>query len=751
MSKIIKIGNRFYDFGTKNRSFLETAYELKSLGIKNFYFMLEVKLPHTNVQDLDPYSPNLTYEQITAIVLECKQNPWYFFREVARIPAGGAPVPLPTLLHRSACAMVWCYMRNIDFMVCQPRQTYKTTWITLLIEYAFIFEARKMVIPFMHLNEAKVLKNTADFRDYVTALPNYLNPWMEESKLPGVKSIRDDRDEHKVQLKVVTSAESPEKARDKLRGDTIFVGFIDEWEYIPYINEVISGGAPAMSSGRTISEQTGGRTCVMYASTPGDLETNTGVVAQHIIDMTPHFHEGLYDATDKEINLFLITATHRFDDEIGTKVVDEAAGINVPMKEIDMENATQSTRVYIEFNYKQLRKDDKWLRKMYLDALQSGELAEYRRGILLDRFRGGDAALFDQKDIDYIKSIVREPDNQIIIKYTINEKVRIFHLDVYKHPINQGDLSVDEAYFDIYIPYLIGIDVSSGGNGDNTAICVVHPYTLQVVAELQSPYIGLFDLMRIITYLAKLIPSGVFCVETNSVGKAIVDFVQETKLEHRFYHDPELDMAKNAVMMQNDASKFLEAKANAKQYIGTYVTPKVRNNMIDLLKLHVHDYRHLINTYGLVKDITSLVKIKGKVQAGSNAHDDLVMAYLHTLYVLYYGFDISRFGIDKTRCEFKKPVEAVKEYEKELDENTIDNMKPYDQPTMYEGQLLDELTNRSDVPMISTMTGTDDYGYTAADYMRNSIEYQRRPEPGAEDMGLSSADYSFLSSVNTFY
>lgn len=746
MSKIIKIGDKYYDFGTKNQSFLETAYELKTLGIKNFYFMLEVKYPNTGVQDIDPYKENITPQEIAAIGVECKQNPWFFFREVAKVPVGGAPKPFMTFLHRASCAMVWCYLRNIDFMVCQPRQTYKTTWITLITEYFFIFEAKKIKIPFMHLTEKDVIKNVTDFRDYINTLPYYLNPWFG-TKVPGVKSIRDDRKEHLNSLKIVTQAESPEKARDKLRGDTIFVGFIDEWEYIAYINEVIAGGAPAMISGRVICEETLGRTCMMYASTPGDLETDTGVSAQHIIDMTPQFKESLYDATDKEIQLYLITATHKFDDNNGTEVHDELMD---SMKD-PMANGTQSTILYIEFNYKQLRKDEAWVRTQYLKALQSGKIAEYRRGILLDRFRGGDAALFDQRDIDYIKSITRSPDNNIIIKYAINGKVRIFHLDVYKHPINQGDLSLDEAYFDIYIPYLIGIDVSSGGNGDNTAICVVHPYTLQVVAELQSPYIGLFDLMRIITFLAKLIPSGVFCVETNSVGKAIVDFVQETRLEHRFYHDPELDMSKNAVMMQNDASKFLEAKANAKQYIGTYVTPKVRANMIDLLKLHVHDYRHLINTYGLVKDITALVKIKGKVQAGANAHDDLVMAYLHTLYVLYYGFDISRFGIDKSRCVFKKPAEIVKEFEKEQDENTVDNTKQYDQPTMYEGQLLDELMGRSSEPMISTMTGTDDYGYSARDYIKNSPEYQRQPEPGSEDMGLSASDYEFLNAVNTFY
>ena len=74
MSNIVKINNKYYDFGTQNVSFLLTAQELKTLGIKHWYFMLEVKHPNFGVQDLDPYSKELTAEQIGRICIECKDN-----------------------------------------------------------------------------------------------------------------------------------------------------------------------------------------------------------------------------------------------------------------------------------------------------------------------------------------------------------------------------------------------------------------------------------------------------------------------------------------------------------------------------------------------------------------------------------------------------------------------------------------------------------------------------------------------------
>lgn len=711
MSNIVKIDGKYYDFGTKNQSFLQTAAELKALGIKHWYFMLEVKYPQLGVQDIDPYDQKITKENQGKIHIESKANLWFWLREVARIPAQGAPQPFLVGLTRASCAATWCYLHNIDFMLCQPRQTWKTTIVLLLITYAFIYELKNVTIPFMHLKEADTLRNAEMLREYITTLPPYMNPWYGKKQLPGLKSLK--YEEHGTSIKILSSAESEVKAKDKMRGMTLFVGMIDEWEYLNYISNVISGAGPAMNSGRRIAEQTGGRACMMLLSTPGDLETQTGKEAQHMIDQTPPFSEQFYDFTPEDIK------TH-FE------------GVQ---REGEDGKPEQITMVYIEFNYKQLRKDERWREAEFRLAQQTNKLAEYRRGVLLERFRGGDAVLFDQKDIDYISEHVKQWSYDIFLR-------KKFHLYCYKHSIVTPDIVSNTPYFDINIPYLIGIDVAAGGDGDNTAICVVHPYTLEVVAELQSPYCGLIDLMRIITDMAKIIPKGIFCVETNSVGKAIVDFVQETGLEHRFYYDPKMDMAKNAIEVK-DPMEALKMKAKKKQYIGTYVTPAVRNNMMDLLKRHVKDYKHLLVTKMLSRDILNLVKGRnGKIEAAEGEHDDMVMAYLHTLYVLYYGRDISRFGIDKTKCSFEKVREVINEYEADVLEDTVNNMLPYEHATFYEEQLLHDLTNTG-------FRGVDELGYAYEDYNHGERHNQLQRNPDEAD--LSASDYAYFSSVNSFY
>lgn len=711
MSKILCIDGKYYDFGTKNQSFLLTAQELKTLGIKNYYFMLEVKYPQMGVQDIDPYDPDITPENIGRIHVECKANPWFFFREVAKIPVRGAG-NLDPILSRASCAAVWCFLHSIDFLLNQPRQTHKTTWIELITTYVFIYELRNATIPFMHIRESRCIDNAEILRDYITALPPYMNPWYGRNKLPGLKSLK--YDEHGTNITILSAADSEVKAKDKMRGMTLFVGFVDEWEYIPYIDQVISGATPAIISGRDIARQTGVRTCMMYASTPGDLETDTGKAAQRMIDKTPPFSEQMYDMTDQEI------------DEMFSGMSIDVGDDKVPV-----------TMLYIEFNHVQLRKNNKWLREQYLEAERTGELAEYRRGVLLQRFRGANGSLFRQSDIDYIQEHTRQPDYDIFI-------MKKFHLYVYKHEIQNIDLTSSTPYFDINIPYLVGIDIASGGDGDNTTLCIVHPYTLEVVGELISPYIGLLDLMRIITTVAKLIPKCVFCPETNSIGKALVDFVQETNLEHRFYHDPKLDISKNPITMNNnDATTSLRIKAVNKGYIGTYVSPGVREQMFKLLIRYVKDYRHLINTKYLVKDIVNLVKHKnGKIAAANGEHDDMVMAYNHVIYVLSYGHDLTRFGIDKRLCVFEKVNDVLKEYDEHENETIVDNMKPYDQPTMYEEQLLHDLTNNG--ATFNNVTGIDEYGYTRKQYNRNG---------GMETNNLatlSSNDVAYFMELNSY-
>lgn len=714
MSKIVEIEDPithkkgYYDFGTSNLSFLETARELKDLGIKRWYLCLEVKHPQMNVQDIDPYKEDISQEEIGRLVIEAKDNVWFYMREIVRVPAKGAPKPYRFYLHRAAHATIWCYIHSIDVELCQPRQTYKTTTATALIQHAFIYDQNNINIPYVHIKDADSVRNAGMLRDYIEAGPNWANPWKKMRKPPGLKSL--EYPAHHTKIAVKASSDSADKARDLLRGDTLFVAFIDEWEYIPYIDNVVEGCSPAMVSARSIAKENHGRTCIFYTSTPGNLDSAPGKAAQKMIDATPRFSEQYYDLTDEQLEAMFN----------GTAVENNGF------------DGKAITKFYIEFDYKQLRKTEEWLAEQHQRAVETNKMDEYYRGVLLLRYRGADQVLFRQEDMDYINMNVIKPSREIML---LNHYI----LYVFDHEVRHVDLMSDTPFFDIEIPYLIGIDIAAGTGGDNTAITIVHPYTLKIVAECKSPYMGPFDLMRIITELAKMLPRAVFCPEANGVGKPIMDFFQEGSLIGRVYHDPRLDISKNATTI-DPVETSLKEKAIGRQYIGTNVSPTVRESMITLLKTLVRDYRDKLNTPFLVQDLNTLTILKnGKVAAEPGAHDDCVMSYLHTVFVLWYGKDLGRFGINKNECTFDSAKIAMNDYEEKMREDTVNNMVPY------KGNGPEEQIRRDIIRANNQPNVIDEYGYARSDYA-GATAYKDDPYANR----ARAATISFFYEVNQF-
>ena len=572
--------------------------------------------------------------------------------------------------------------------------------------HAFLFDLSNVEIPYLHIKDNRAADNAGILRDYITeGLPKYMNPWRKDKRPPGIKSLRYPA--HNVSIKIISSAESEDKAMDKLRGLTLFGGFFDEYEYMPYISAILAGAKPAMHSARQNAMKTHGKCCIMYASTPGNLDTDTGRAAQKIIDKTPRFSEKMYDLTDEEIMAM-------FD---GVVTEDNPEGVPITM-------------LYIKFNYKQLRKSEKWADEQYNDALIAGKLDEYKRGVLQLRYRGSNGMiLFNQKDIDYISSHKRIPDYEVML-------LKKYILYVYKHDVHNVDPTSSVPYFDVDIPYLIGLDPAAGGGGDNTAFVIIHPYTLEIVGELKNPYCGTMDTLRIISQLAIMLPAALFCMETNNHGKALVDIIQESPLLDRFYYDEKLDITKNATEIKDDPIK----KGTEKKYIGTYVTPQIRNAMIDLLRLLVKEYHHLLITEYVASDICTLTINKaGKVLALDGEHDDVLMAFLHAVYILFYGKNIGRFGIDKSLCVYDKSLLILEEHDNTVAEKTVNNLLPGADP--YQNQILEDIVNNGYNDSAYDNMGYDQYGYRDKDYNKST---------NSETDDMTIADMSFFADVNMF-
>lgn len=95
---------------TTNESFIVVSEKLKSMHIKNHDFFLKTLDPE--VESIDPFSDELTEDQINKLDTECEQNIWFFLREIVRYNTGEDLVQFE--LDLSKLASTYCAINNIN-------------------------------------------------------------------------------------------------------------------------------------------------------------------------------------------------------------------------------------------------------------------------------------------------------------------------------------------------------------------------------------------------------------------------------------------------------------------------------------------------------------------------------------------------------------------------------------------------------------------------------------------------------------
>lgn len=331
----------------------------------------------------------------------------------------------------------------------------------------------------------------------------------------------------------------------------------------------------------------------------GDLDTSQGQAAQRILDNTQKWTEKCYDWTDEEIQTY-----------------------------IDRKGKNCNRILYIEYQYYQIGLSQEWLKKT---AAGIGDPLTVRREILLQRLHGSSLSPYPQEDIEFISETQHVP----IKTLWIND---YFQFDVYEE-------------LDRRIPYLVGVDCSTGTVGDNNAITILNPYTLRPAAEFECNYIGETLYIQIISELVeKHIPRACVCIERNSIGDAIIDFIINTNnpLASNLYYDKDKNLLEERLKEVQDNLSLLQARAKTKTYYGVYTSGQSRESMFAILSRRVSENKEDFVTKNIIRDLSGLVrKASGRIEAGPSAHDDSIMSYLITLYVYYHGDNLGMFGITR--------------------------------------------------------------------------------------------------------
>ena len=313
----------------------------------------------------------------------------------------------------------------------------------------------------------------------------------------------------------------------------------------------------------------------------------------------------------------LLTKTCRWDDSFYNKSIEELEELSFADKKMGV--------FYMEYSYQQIGLTFAWFKEI---SAKIGNMITVRREILLQRLRGSSNSPYDRDDIDKIIELAKKPIRMIMLN-------KYYQLNIYEE-LNRN------------IPYIVGIDCSTGTNSDSNAMSIINPYTTALVGEFECSYVGEPEFIKVIIELVtKYIPRAIVCIERNHVGDSIIAFLLQSKIAGRIYFDKFKKLAEDKMEDLSTVESMLKKKAREKTYYGVYTEQHSREVMFGILADRIKSHKDKFVGQNVTRDISKLVRKGTKILAQEPWHDDSVMSYLIAMYVYYYGNNLEAFGFSK--------------------------------------------------------------------------------------------------------
>ena len=275
MAGIEQINGRWYDFRESglnvNESFLLTAKELKTVGVKNYYFMLLWNDPRAAT--IDPFKKNITRQEVNVLMNEYRYNMWAFMRTAVRLRTDKGIVPYT--LHRGIAAMAWCFERHYDNCLCEPRQTYKTTeTIAGPLQWAFQL-SRNLHMHFYGKATDNTKRNLGHLKADIELLPEWMQfrKYMDsdgkiKKSRASTEILMNNHPQINNDLTIYPKPSSHSHAESIGRGGSGAVIYYDEMEHTPFFGAILANSAPLFKTASENANAVGAPYCRLFSCTP---------------------------------------------------------------------------------------------------------------------------------------------------------------------------------------------------------------------------------------------------------------------------------------------------------------------------------------------------------------------------------------------------------------------------------------------------------------------------------------------------
>ena len=636
-----------YDFKTKNKSFFNLYNDLYKLGIKNNKFFL--KLYDKDLVGVDVYNQILPLDMQMKVLLEIMINPWYFLREVCRIPEDGKPIESGSgssfICDRNNIASWYCFLNGIDHYDSKPRQCGKTQNAVAEVNYAFHYGSMAATFLFFNKDFPLAKQNLYRLKFQRDLLPKWLQMTMAYREDGSIDKGRDNittmsNPINGNVIKVMPKATSKDAAIKLGRGETAAFHYMDELDFTPYNTEIMKAAAFSYARASENAIKNNSLYGRIFSSTPGYLNTDAGLQADKLIQRMMVWEDRFYDEPINKIKSILNS--------------NKCNGI-----------------MFIEHNWKQLKKSVEWYERQC--SLVDYDQDTILREIELQRIQGNERSPFKKQALVHITQHMREP---------------LEKLDLSK---NLSPILVYEK-LNKKINYILAVDPSEGLALNNNAFTLINPHTECVAAEYKSPYISPPDFFRLICkFMDEYCPKSMIVIEANR-GRELINRFLESKYRYQLWYDSKKLAAK--VVETTDKYGAERQSANERRAFGFDTTPSSKPLLFSIIERFMEEELNKVYSQYVVKDVTCVQRQpNGKIIMGSGddsegvGHGDNLMSYLIGLFVLYNAENLEEFGVRRGSSMPEDEDRELTDDEKRDKIQSVMGMLPPEMQEMFKGVL----------------------------------------------------------------
>lgn len=602
------------DTTSSNTSWLRMAWMYRDVfKLKNWQWPLALHNPL--LQGVDPHSPTLTEDQKTMIIEECADNPWYFFREVALVPAKIGFNHRKIKADRSNLATWWCFFNHLDTGNVQLRQTGKTIKIEYLLICLLCCMSVNTTFRYGTKDNGLKKKVIEQLKKEMSLLPPYIY-----SPVKG-----EDKDNYEVITNAIRnntlnfSIGQPQefKARGEGRGYTTATQVFDEVAETKNSHYSIPASLSAGRNVRQEAKEKGEHYGNVFACTAGSLDTPEGEYYYNLVSDGIFWSEYLLDAKD-------ITELYEW----------VRAGCRDPDAPI----------INCTFSHRQLGISDEQL-KADIAASRDKDPDQISRDYYSRWTRGGRTNPLTKEQLNTINNSEMEP----LWIETTKEKYRI-HWYVPKE-------ALDEVMRDGHM--IISLDSSNAVGKDFCAITYSDIRTLEVLGRFDISRTSLLVYGQFLANELIRFPRSLFIPENKSSGQPLLDIViaglcaagedPMRRIFNQIYQNPNEYKKQYAEISRTNLSRrmYAEYYDDIKELFGFMTNGDNRKELFDMV-LHetIRMAGSLVRDRVLSGQLKVLETRKGRVNHPEGGHDDAAFSWLLGSWFAQYGKNFQYYGIN---------------------------------------------------------------------------------------------------------